>query len=464
MVVKRVIRENKDKKISKKGALAPFFMLTIMTISDLYDLFLKFPIVTTDSRNVPINSIYFALKGDKFDGNTFVKQALEKGANYAVIDNNDFYIDAKTILVENTLETLQELAQFHRRKLGIPIIAITGSNGKTTTKELINCVLSDKYNVLATLGNLNNHIGVPLTLLSMTSTTQIGIVEMGANHPFEIERLCSIAEPDFGLITNIGKAHLEGFGGFSGVIKTKKELYDFLISNNGKIFYNSDNKLLTELLEKWDEKISYGEQNPKDCRGKIISNDPFLEVEIENISLEKEDQKVRLRSNLVGAYNFENILAAACVGLYFHVSLYEIKKAIEAYFPSNNRSQLTETIKNKLLLDCYNANPSSTEAAILNFSKIQDQNKVIILGDMLELGEEAETEHLNILKLLKNLDNTKVLLVGTNYISLSKSFEFIAFPKSSELYNWILQNPIQQSFILIKGSRGIQLEKIIDLL
>jgi UDP-N-acetylmuramoyl-tripeptide--D-alanyl-D-alanine ligase len=439
-------------------------MVLIMDIPSLYQRFVKFPLVTTDSRKVPSHSIYFALKGDKFDGNVFASQSLEKGASYAVIDNKDYYLDERTILVENTLDTLQKLANYHRRKLAVPVIAVTGTNGKTTTKELLRCVLSQKYKVWATQGNLNNHIGVPLTLLSITSDVQMAIVEMGANHPFEIEQLCKIAEPDFGLITNIGKAHLEGFGGFEGVVKTKKELYDFLLSNHGTVFYNSDNSLLADFLKDWDGKISYGAQHPKNCRGKVVSNNPFLEVELEDLLPKAQQKKIQIRTNLVGAYNLENIMAAACVGIHFDISLGDIKRAIESYTPTNNRSQLINTGKNMLLLDCYNANPSSTEAAILNFADMPTSDKVIILGDMLELGEETSKEHLKILKLLSNYTNTRILLVGKQYMSLSQAFGHPAFADSGELYNWLIQNPFQNSFILIKGSRGIQLEKIVELL
>ncbi|HEY4787310.1 MAG TPA: UDP-N-acetylmuramoyl-tripeptide--D-alanyl-D-alanine ligase [Bacteroidales bacterium] len=435
-----------------------------MEIQALYQIFLRFPTITTDSRNIPPDSVYVALKGDKFDGNTFVAQALEKGAQFAIIDNKNYLIDDRTILVENTLETLQKLANYHRLKLGLPIFAITGTNGKTTTKELIRSVLSKKYNVWATQGNLNNHIGVPLTLLSMTADTQIGVVEMGANHPFEIEQLCKIAEPDYGLITNIGKAHLEGFGGFQGVIKTKKELYDFLMTKEGTIFYNSDNPLLAEITENWNRKISYGPDSGIYCKGKILSANLYLKVEIEILHPQSNKNKFQVGTNLVGSYNFENILAATCAGLYFDVPVKEIQNALAQYVPTNNRSQLTNTGKNQLLLDCYNANPSSTEAAILNFSKIVSQDKIIILGDMLELGDEAESEHLKILKLLINYPETKVILVGSFYQSMAKSFGFPAFANSLELREWICENPITDSFLLIKGSRGIQLEKIIDVL
>lgn len=429
-----------------------------MKINELYEIFQQYPVVTTDSRNVPVNAIYFALKGDNFDGNAFAAQALEKGASYAVIDNKDFYSNERTILVEHVLSMLQDLARFHRRKLGIPIIAITGTNGKTTTKELTRSVLAEKYNVLATQGNLNNHIGVPLTLLSMTVNTQVGIIEMGANHPLEIAQLCNIAEPNVGLITNIGKAHLEGFGGFQGVIKTKKELYDFLIANQGKIFYNSDNDLLSGLLETYSGKISYGTHTAT-LTGTIISSNPFLKVEIKS-----GKDVIKVNSNLVGGYNLENILAASTVGLNFSVPLSSIKTAIEAYSPSNNRSQLTNTGKNKLLLDCYNANPSSTEAAIINFSGIDEQHKVIILGDMLELGEDSVKEHLHILELLKEQKSTQVFVVGSYYKTLAEPFGYKAFLHVTELCDWLTQHPMEQSFILIKGSRGIQLEKVVSLL
>lgn len=435
-----------------------------MNISELYQLFVKNPQVTTDSRVVPLQSIYFALKGDKFDGNAFAYQALEKGASFAIIDNKEYFIDDRTILVEDSLVTLQLLANYHRKKLGTKIVGITGTNGKTTTKELIKSVLSQKYSVYATLGNLNNHIGVPLTLLALTERTEIAIIEMGANHPFEIEQLCRIAEPDFGLITNIGKAHLEGFGGFEGVIKTKRELYDHLISKEGVIFYNCNNSLLAGLLESYDKKVSYGREGESVCYGRVVNNNPYLEVEI--TSSDANGDAIHAKSNLAGVYNFENILAAACIGLYFNVSLAQIREAIESYIPTNNRSQLNDTGRNKLLLDCYNANPSSTEAALKNFGEINATNKVVILGDMLELGDESVAEHLKMLDYLKGLQQTTCILVGPQYTSLVRvhSYGFIAFQNSDELYKWLMANPIQQSFILIKGSRGIKLEKVVELL
>jgi UDP-N-acetylmuramoyl-tripeptide--D-alanyl-D-alanine ligase len=435
-----------------------------MDTQALYQLFTEFPRISNDTRNILPNSIYFALKGDRFDGNTFASQALEKGAKYAIIDNSEFYIDERTIIVKDSLKTLQLLANYHRHNLNLPIIAITGSNGKTTTKELVRSVLSKRYNVWATHGNLNNHIGVPLTILSMTSETQIGVVEMGANHPFEIENLCKIAEPNFGIITNIGKAHLEGFGGFEGVIKTKKELYDFLTANNGTVFYNSDNHLLSGLIQKWNKKVSYGPKTGTNCNGRILSSDPYLEVEFNLMANKPEIDKIKVRTNLVGEYNFENILAAATLGQYFQIPSQDIKKALEEYIPTNNRSQLIKTSKNQLLLDLYNANPSSTEAAIINFSKIKSPNKIVILGDMLELGSEAEIEHLKVMKLLVSYPDLKVILVGRCYKSLATPFGFSSFIDSEELLQWLKNNPVADSFILIKGSRGIQLEKVADAL
>ena len=434
-----------------------------MNIESIYQLFSENHNITTDSRNIQRGSIYVALCGERFDGNAFAAQAFEKGALYAIIDKKEYYIDHRTILVENTLEILQKLANFHRRKLGIPIIAITGTNGKTTTKELIRSVLLQQYSVCATQGNLNNHIGVPLTLLSMNSDTKIGVVEMGANHPKEIEQLCQIAEPNYGLITNIGKAHLEGFGGFQGVIKAKKELYDFLIDKGGTIFYNSDNGILSNLLHNTNvNSVSYGLNSGNYCRGRIMAVDPYLGINIKTVSGENEIENIQVKTQMVGEYNVENILAAFSVGLYFNIPLQKIQKAIEQYIPINHRSQLTNTEKNRLLLDYYNANPSSTEAAIINFLKLKGQHKVIVLGDMLELGEESEAEHTRILKILKDLKGIEVLLVGIYYKALATFYGFKAFLSFEELNAWLSDNPIDQSFILIKGSRGIQLEKIIE--
>jgi UDP-N-acetylmuramoyl-tripeptide--D-alanyl-D-alanine ligase len=433
-----------------------------MNIELIYKLFTESSGITTDSRNVKPGAIYLALRGDRFDGNAFTSQALENGASYAIIDNKDYFIDNRTIIIENTLVILQKLANYHRCKLGIPIIAITGTNGKTTTKELVRSVLSQQFEVFATQGNLNNHIGVPITLLSMTSSTQIGIVEMGANHPNEIKQLCEIADPYYGLITNIGKAHLEGFGGFQGVINTKKELYDYVIARGRTIFYNSDNKILSQLLnDAGGQLFSYGLKSGKYCKGKIIEANPYLEIEVKALT-KKRAPKISVKSQIVGDYNAENLLAAVCIGLYFNVPLHKIQTAIEGYIPSNNRSQLKITERNHLLLDYYNANPSSTEAAITNFLRLNYQNKVIILGDMLELGQEAEIEHNRILKMLINLKGIEVLLVGKYYKTIAKPYGFKAFANAEELKTWLGENPLKKRFILIKGSRGIQLEKITD--
>jgi len=432
-----------------------------MNIETLYQLYSKEYLITTDSRNIQPGCIFIAIRGERFDGNVFAAKALENGAAYAIIDKKECIRDERTIWVENTLETFQKLANYHRNKLGIPIVAITGTNGKTTTKELIRSVLEQRFKVSATQGNLNNHIGVPVTLLSMTPDIELGVVEMGANHPGEINQLCKIAEPNYGLITNIGKAHLEGFGGFQGVIKAKRELYNYLIRNGRTIFFNSDNKILTDLLKDHQVKyVSYGLAD-KHCQGRMIASDPYLKMEF-TFQMANKPLKIQINTNLVGQYNAENIMAAVCVGLYFKVQPEEIQKAIEHYVPTNNRSQLVNTEKNRLLLDYYNANPSSTEAAIKNFLTLEGNNKVFILGDMLELGDESKTEHENILKILSGLKDCKVLLVGKYYKELAPAFGFLVFSNSEELSVWLAKNPIEQSFVLIKGSRGVQLEKIVE--
>ena len=433
-----------------------------MEIEQLHKIYTRSRKVTTDSRNISEGCLYFALKGEKYDGNKFAEQALNSGASLAIIDNSDFYLDERTVLVSNALETLQDLANYHRVKLQIPIIGITGSNGKTTTKELMNAVLSAKYKVLATKGNQNNHLGVPLTLLSITPDIEIAIIEMGANHPYEIEFLCMIAEPTHAIITNIGKAHLEGFGGFAGVIKTKKELYDFVSEKKGIIFYNSDDSLLSNMLPKGlVNKFSYGFKSGELCKGTIISSDPYVNIEI----LDTRNGKSEIvMSQLVGEYNAENILTAVCTGLYFSVPLSEIALAIGNYQPENNRSQLIDTGKNKVILDCYNANPSSTLASLNNFEKMQADFKTVILGDMLELGDEAEVEHKNIIEFLLKLTSFQILLVGEHYQKLAEFYFITSFITADDLKTWLKIHPITNKLILVKGSRGIQLEKIIDVL
>jgi UDP-N-acetylmuramoyl-tripeptide--D-alanyl-D-alanine ligase len=435
-----------------------------LKIKDLYKIYLQHPVISIDSRKIENGVMYFALKGDRFDGNFFAKQALLDGAFYAIIDNKDFYIDNRTILVDNVLVTLQELANYHIKQLDIPVLAITGTNGKTTTKELIRAVLAEKYNVLSTVGNLNNHIGVPLTILSIAPDHNFAVIEMGANHPFEIEKLCAIADPGFGLITNIGKAHLEGFGGFQGVIKTKKELYDHIINRNGTIFYNSDNPILMELLK--DTKIpiiSYGSLTGEYCSGKVMSANPMIEIETIVNNMDNLESRFRIKTNLIGTYNLENILAAVTIGSYFRVPLESISHAIENYHPVNNRSQLTHTKRNTLLLDCYNANPSSTDAALNNLMMIPEKKKIAILGDMLELGAESEKEHRNILELLAK-SKIDAILTGDIYYKLANEYGFKAFANSDRLSDWLKTNPLSGYLILLKGSRGIKLEKVIELL
>ncbi len=432
-----------------------------MNIENIYKIFLRYPSISTDSRNIINNSIFWALKGEKFDGNKFVENALKSGASYAVSDNKKNKAKDQIIYVENSLKALQSLANYHRNQLNIKIIAITGTNGKTTTKELTAKVLSSKFNVSATKGNFNNHIGVPLTLLSFIKNTEFGIVEMGANHPGEIQSLCKIAEPDFGLITNIGKAHLEGFGSFEKLINTKAEMYEYL-AKDGSIFINENNKLLKSLIK--DHKIiSYGTQNNVFCKAKLISSDPFVSLDL--IS----GKKYRINSRLIGHYNFENISAALCIGLYFNVEPEKIKYAIESYFPVNNRSQLIKKGKSNIISDAYNANPTSMKIAVENFMTIKSKSKVMILGDMFELGKFSEEEHDNTLKRLidikKNNPEIMIFLAGKNFYSsclkhkISGSIHYFKSPEN--LSNYIKDKQFNKSWFLIKGSRGMKLEELI---
>ena len=420
------------------------------SISSLYQKFQAFPQVCTDTRNIKPNAIFFALKGDNFNGNKFAKQAIEAGCSYAVIDEKEFQSDEKHILVEDVLQCLQQLANYHRKQLNIPIIGITGSNGKTTTKELVNAVLQKKNKTYSTIGNLNNHIGVPLTLLAMTDETEIGIVEMGANHQGEIKMLCEISEPNFGLITNIGKAHLEGFGGEEGIKKGKGELYDFIRKNKGELFLNEDNNLLKEMAD-GIKYFSYGTSETADITGKLISSNPFLNIQIIN-------HKSQISTHLIGKYNFDNILAAVAIGSYFGVNENDIKEAIENYIPTNNRSQIIKKESNTILLDAYNANPSSMEAAINNFAEFDAENKILILGDMLELGSDAAKEHQYIVDLLVNKGFENVYLVGNNFCKSKNKFKI--FETVEQCFLFFEENKIRNSTVLIKGSRGIKLEKM----
>ena len=432
-----------------------------MELKALHQLFLNSKSVITDTRKIEKNSLFFALRGGRFDANTFAKEALAKGASFVVIDNKDYYINEQTILVESTLKTLQDLARFHRNYLKIPIIALTGSNGKTTTKELINSVLSEKYNVKATVGNLNNHIGVPLTLLSFEKSTEIGIVEMGANHQKEIEFLCEIAQPDFGYITNFGKAHLEGFGGFEGVKKGKAELYAYLSESNGYAFVNAANKDLLEMVGKADVKnvVRYNITEEGTVHGVLKHSDPLIEFE-----WSFDDKSYEAKANLTGTYNFENILAAITIGCFFRLSATEINKGLADYFPTNNRSQLTKTEKNTVICDFYNANPSSMAAAITNLNSLTSSNKIAILGDMFELGEESAIQHQHIIKLaLKNEIGT-LIFVGHHFYNAKGGFKANFFATPAEAAAFIQAQNWRESLILLKGSRGMALEQLLPLL
>ena len=430
-----------------------------MKISDLYDIYKKFPVISIDTRNIEKDSIFFALKGENFNANTFAEKAIQNGASYAVIDEKEYLKDERYILVNNVLSSLQQLAAYHRKQLKIPFIGITGTNGKTTTKELVYSVLSAKYKTLATKGNLNNHIGVPLTILSVTDEYEMAVIEMGANHIGEIGELCEISKPDFGIITNIGKAHLEGFGGIDGVIKTKNDLYLAVNQNNGKLFVNSDNKLLMSLSENF-ERVCYGTSDTDYCKAKLLNNSALLNLEYWKNNLYVSE----IQTNLVGDYNFENVLAAITVGLNFNVDALQIKAALENYIPGNNRSQIIKKNNNTIILDAYNANPSSMEASIKNFAKIDAENKVLIIGDMLELGEYTISEHQYIINLVDNLNFKDIILVGNVFCEVCKNPDYKCFKNSLEAKGWLAKNPFYNSTILIKGSRGIKMEEVLDVL
>ncbi|MDY8134530.1 UDP-N-acetylmuramoyl-tripeptide--D-alanyl-D-alanine ligase [Aquimarina sp. 2201CG5-10] len=427
-----------------------------MTIANIHQLFLNSNGVCTDTRNIIDNSIFFALKGERFNANTFANQALEQGASYAIIDEKKYVTSEKYILVDNVLQTLQQLASYHRQYLKIPIVALTGSNGKTTTKELIYNVLSTKYNTVATVGNLNNHIGVPLTLLSMNSDTELGIVEMGANHLEEIDFLCSITLPDYGYITNIGKAHLEGFGGLEGVLKGKTELYRHLQKQEKLIFVNADDPKLLKASKEM-KTFTFSEFSKSDLHIKLLQANPMVSVEFD---------KTIINSNLIGTYNFSNISAAISIGNYFSIETDHIKNAIESYNPSNNRSQIIKKNNNTIILDAYNANPSSMKAAIDNFKQLDYSSKCVFLGDMFELGKEAAIEHQSIADLICTTDVNSIFLIGENFEKTITSDSRITKYKSYEdLKNhWDSNSDALKDVILIKGSRGMKLERILDLI
>lgn len=431
-----------------------------MDIHHIYALFQRYQAVCTDSRQITKDAIFFALKGNIYDGNAFAREALEKGCSYAVIDNPVYALDDRFVLVEDALLTLQALAACHRLQISIPVLAITGSNGKTTTKELCCAVLSEKYRVVATEGNLNNHIGVPLTLLGLCKNHQVAVIEMGANHPGEIARLCQIANPSLGIITNLGKAHLEGFGGFDGVVRAKKELYDHIRESGGTLFVNADNDHLMSLSESIT-RITYGMTHQADIRGVYTNKDPFAALAF---SFPGSTEKFLVESRLSGAYNAENILAAVTVGHFFGIDPKAMIHAIASYYPENMRSQVMDTATNRLILDAYNANPSSMEAALANFCLLEGPDKFLILGDMFELGSESLAEHVHILGQIRHLGFATGILVGKQFDTLPVPAGFHSFPSVQEAYRYIEQHPIRNKLVLIKGSRAVGLEKIINLL
>jgi UDP-N-acetylmuramoyl-tripeptide--D-alanyl-D-alanine ligase len=427
-----------------------------MDSKSLHSKFLSCVSVATDTRKIEPNVLFFALKGSNFDGNTFALEALKLGASYVVIDNADYYVDERTIVVSDTLIALQELATYHRNYLSIPIIALTGSNGKTTTKELFQAILSKKFNSKATVGNLNNHIGVPLTLLSFTEETEIGIVEMGANHQKEIEFLCSLAQPDYGYITNFGKAHLEGFGGVEGVIAGKSEMYRYLKATNRKVFVNLDDAIQSSKTINFD-RITFSQKNSDAfLYVKSISANPFVNLAFD---------AVNVQSNLIGLYNATNIMAALTVGKYFGVSVSDCKSAIESYFPDNNRSQLLSKNTNEIILDAYNANPSSMEAALTNFIQLDKSNKIIIIGDMFELGEESLAEHKKIVHLLDQTTAIDCYLIGKDFFASKVENPHLFFFEGFDNFSvFIKQKSVRAAMILIKGSRGMALERTLNYL
>jgi UDP-N-acetylmuramoyl-tripeptide--D-alanyl-D-alanine ligase len=423
-------------------------------VEPVYEKLLPIGEISTDSRVITPGCTFFALKGDNFNGNEFAAAALEKGAAKVVTDEPERAAGERWIVVDNVLETLQSLASFHRRKMAVPVIAVTGTNGKTTTKELLHSVLSKSYSVISTKGNLNNHIGVPLTLLRIRKDTGIAVVEMGANHKGEIAELCRIAEPEYGIITNIGKAHLEGFGGFEGVISAKTELYRFISRSGGTLFVNHDNLLLMDHAGD-SRRVTYGTSRSADCTGELLSHDPFV-----TLALQRSGEITNISSRLFGAYNFENIMAAACIGRHFGVSDDMIREAIEAYVPTNNRSQVKHGKRNLLILDAYNANPSSMEAALENFAASGYPNKMVILGDMLELGSSSEEEHINLVKLVKRLGFPGVILIGPVLHAIASGYGYLSFSTSAEAAGYLNAHTPDGCTILIKGSRGTRLEVV----
>ena len=423
------------------------------TIEKIYKLYKTAYTVTTDSRTITQGCVFVALKGEHFDGNDFALNVAEEGIAACVIaDRKDLPQHERLFVVEDSLKALQELANYHRKQLDTPIIGITGTNGKTTTKELVSAVLAKKYNILFTQGNFNNQLGVPLTLLRIKPDTELAVIEMGASHPRDINELTGIGEPNYGMITNIGRAHLRDFGGYEGVIKTKNEMYQYIAAQKGLLFVNKDNELLMD-LSKSINKVTYGTSNDADIQGKLLSANPYLSVEWNGKKIDTQ---------LVGDYNFENVMAAICIGTYFNVAANDIVEALSSYRPTNNRSQVIETARNRVVMDAYNANPTSMAHSIKNFRNICKSDNLLILGDMRELGNESEQEHKNILELLKELRFENVYLVGEEFQRVAENSKFSTFINVEELAQYLQQHPVSGRDILVKGSNSIHLNKIID--
>lgn len=423
------------------------------TIEKIYELYKKAYTVTTDSRTITPGCVFVALKGEHFDGNDFALKVAEEGIAACVIaDRQDLPKRDGLFVVEDSLKALQELAKLHREKLGLPVIGITGTNGKTTTKELVSAVLAKKYNIVFTQGNFNNQLGVPLTLLRIKPGTELAVVEMGASHPGDINELTNLGEPNFGIITNIGRAHLRDFGGYEGVIKTKNEMYQYISAHKGLLFVNKDNELLMGLANNIN-KVTYGTCSDAETQGKMLSANPYLSVEWNGHKIDTQ---------LVGDYNFENVMAAICIGTYFKVAANDIVEALSNYCPTNNRSQVVETGKNRVIMDAYNANPTSMSHAIKNFRNICKNDNMLILGDMRELGEESEQEHKNILELLKELRFENVYLVGEEFSRVSENSGFSIFNDVEALIQHLASHPVSGKDILVKGSNSVHLNKTID--
>jgi len=431
-----------------------------MQLDDIYKIYLNHPKISTDTRKIESGSIFLALKGANFNGNEFAEEALKLGAAYAIVDEEKFKSNDRIILVEDGLKTLQDLARYHRDQLEIPVVGITGTNGKTTTKELINHVLKQKFSCFATQGNLNNHIGVPLSILSIGNEIEIAVIEMGANHMGEIAFLCSIAKPQYGLITNVGRAHLEGFGSYEGVKKAKGELYTWLSEHQGTLFIQQDNQELKGMAETlpFKERIGYGYSDDAAVWGQLIENNPFLKLKWRH-----QENESLVATKLTGAYNTENILAAICIGSFFGLTAQEINHGVSGYQPQNNRSQVLKTDNNTLICDYYNANVSSMKAALENLQSIQtDLPKVAILGDMFELGKDSSTEHKNLIEQARSLENVDCIFIGHAFFAHKK--DGALFFKTTDEVSQVLKNSLKGRLILLKASRGMAFENLIEIL